>query len=212
MFSQGKPYVLWPSALLFGKAYIKFGTKKKPSKFGDSMNKKTMYIIVAVLIVIIIVGAAAAYVLMNPGNGGTPSPTATPTTAPTVVGASTLQFVVTENTSGAIVNYEFAAKNVNTSTVEVRVTIPSDAGNYTYILNAGTEKSFISMDEGATWTASTFATDWESVGATFESTVTKLVSWNGHDATYSFSTATSSDVVSHIVVNPTLADSLFATS
>jgi hypothetical protein len=178
------------------------------------MNKKTMYIIVAVLIVIIIVGAAAAYVLMNQGNGGTPSPTATPTTAPaqTVVGATTLQFVVTEDTSGAIVNYEFAAKNVNTSTVEIRVTIPSDAGNYSYILNAGTEKSFISMDEGATWTASDFTADWGYVGSLFESTVTQLVNWNGHDATYSFTTATSSDVVSHIVVNPTLADSLFATS
>lgn len=196
---------------MFGKAYINLSLKRNVIKFGDSMNKNTMYIIVAVLIVIIIVGAAAAYVLMNPGNGGTPTPTATPT-APTVVGATTLQFVVTEDTNGQVVNYEFSAKNVNTTTVVIRANIPSDAGNYTYIINAGTEQSFISMDEGATWTASDFAADWTYVGTIFEGTVTQLVNWNGHDATYTYTTAASTNTVSHIVVNPTLADSLFATS
>ncbi len=176
------------------------------------MNKKTIYIVVAVLVVVIVVGVAGVLLLNNNNGNNETTPTPTPTPA-TVVDASTLQFNVAEDTNGAVVNFEFSAKDVHTSTVELRVNIPSDSGNYTYILNAGTEESYISMDDGATWTPSDFTVDWPSVGAIFEEAVTQLVHWNGIDATYSYTASTgSSNVVSDIVVNPTLADSLFATS
>ena len=91
------------------------------------MNKNTMYIIVAVLVIVIIVAGAAAYILMNNnGNGGTnATPTPSPTTAPTVVGASSLQFTVDETTNGATpVTYNYAVKNFNASNEMLRVDIP----------------------------------------------------------------------------------------
>ena len=189
----------------FGKAYINFRLKRSTEKFGDSMNKKTIYIIVAVLIVVIVVAGAAAFLLM----GTTP----TPTPVPTVVGATTLQFSVNETTNGALVTFNFAAKDVNTTNEVLRLDIPGGSlGNYSYIINLATSTSFFSADNGATWTASDFATD-SSFVVLFADYQTNLVNWNGNDATYSY-TATSgaSIVIYDISVNPTLADSLFATS
>ncbi|MCW4003527.1 MAG: hypothetical protein NWE95_06410 [Candidatus Bathyarchaeota archaeon] len=172
------------------------------------MNKKTIYIIVAVLVVVIVV-AGAAILLMNGGFGG--EPTATPTPTPTsVVGATTLQFTVEETTNGAVVIYDYAVKNVNASNEIIRVDIP--AGNASYIINLGESKSFVSMDNGATWSASDFATD-SNFAVIFNDYLTNLVNWNGHDATYSFTAqGGASVVISAIHVNPPLEDSMFATS
>ena len=74
----------------------------------------------------------------NGGNGGTtPTPTPSPTPAPTVVDATTLQFSVTETTNGVALNYNFAAKNVNTTTEVIRMDIIDAAGNYSYIIDLG---------------------------------------------------------------------------
>ena len=185
------------------------------------MNKQTIYIIVAVLVVIIVIAGAAAYILMNNGgNGGTtPTPTPSPTPALTVVDASTLQFDVAETTNGATLNYAFASKNVNSSTQVVRMDILSSTANYSYIIDIAAGTSFTSIDNGATWTASTtgFATDSAYVVA-FADYQTALVNWDGHSATYSFTTTETMPpagrgiVISAIHVNPTLASSLFATS
>ena len=176
------------------------------------MNKKTIYIIVAVLIVMIVV-AAAAILLMNNGGGGGTTPTPTPTAAPTltVVGASTLEFSVAETTNGALVTYNFAVKNVNTTTEVLRMDIPGGSvGNYSYIINLGDSTSYLSLDKGTTWTASDFNTDSSYIVA-FADYVSNLVNWDGHAATYSYTASNgASIVISAIHVNPTLADSIFA--
>ncbi len=89
------------------------------------MNKKTMYLIVAVLVIVIIIAGAAAYLLSNNGGGGgtTPTPTPSATPVPTVVGASTLQLNVNETGSAGTVTYMFSAKNLNTTTLVVRMDI-----------------------------------------------------------------------------------------
>jgi hypothetical protein len=177
------------------------------------MNKKTIYIIVAVLVVIIIIAGAAVYILGIGGIGGQPTPTPTPTPTPvTVVGATSLQFTVDETTSGAFVTYNYAVRNFNASNEEIRVDIPGgSAGNYSYIIKLSDSTSFLSLDNGVTWTASTFATD-ENYATLLNDYVTNLYSWNGQDATYTYASGSITNVISAIQVNPTLADSLFATS
>ena len=181
------------------------------------MNKKTIYIIVAILVIIIIAAAAAVVFMGNGGGEATPTPEPT---ALTVVDASTLQFDVAETTNGQVVNYAFASKNVNTTTQVVRMDIlGGEAGNFSYIIDIAAGTSFNSMDNGATWTASTtgFAADSDYVVA-FADYQTNLVNWDGLSATYSFTTTETMPpagrdiVISAIHVNPTLEDSLFATS
>ncbi len=178
------------------------------------MNKNTMYIIVAVLVIVIVVAGVAAYYMMNNnGNGGT-SATPTPTPAPvSVVGATSLQFTVDETTNGAnAVTYNYATRNFNASNEEIRVDIPGGSlGNYSFIVKLADSTSFISMDEGATWSASDFATDAAYVTA-LNDYVTALYNWNGHDESYTYTSGDKTNVISAIHVNPPLPDSLFTTS
>jgi hypothetical protein len=189
-------------------------------KIGDSMNKKTIYIIVAALVVVIVV-VAAAILFMNYGGGGGGTPTPTPTPVPTVVGTNTLQFNVNETTNGVLVTYQYAFKdltwdgtNVNMTNAVVRLDIPGGSfGNYSYIFNAAELKSWSSGDNGVTWTQGDFAVDWPQWSPLINDYLTHLVNWNGSDLTYSY-TATSgiSNVIYDISLNPTLPASLFATS
>ena len=169
-----------------------------------------MYIIVAVLVVVIIIAGAAAYVLStNSGSSNNTSPTPTPAPA-SVVNASTLQFVVNETTNGANVTYNFTAKNVNTTTLVLRVDIPGgSSGNYSYILDVSQQKSWLSTDNGVTWTASVYNTDWETFGLKWYNYSNALVMWNGVDQTYTYDAST---LIYCIAVNPTLPASEFATS
>jgi hypothetical protein len=168
------------------------------------MNKRTMYIIVAVLVIVIVVAGAAAFVLLNP--------TPTPTAVASVVGATSLQFSVNETTNGALVTYNFAGNNVNTSSLMLRVDIPGgSAGNYSYILSVSQQKSWDKVNDGA-WTTGNYTADWETWGAAWYNYDNALVNWNGSDQTYSYTSAGSSITIFCIAVNPTIPDSTFATS
>jgi hypothetical protein len=182
------------------------------------MKKSTIYIVVAVVVVIIIIAAAAAYVYYGqPGEGATP----TPSPAPTVVGAATLQFTVDETTNGALVTYNYAMKGLmwsgntpDTSKAVIRLDIPGgEAGNYSYIINPVEQKSWLSVDNGVTWSADDFAADWTAWSVYFNEYLTQLVNYDGHSETYSYTSASgSSIVISAIHINPTLDESLFAAS
>jgi hypothetical protein len=178
------------------------------------LNKKTIYLVVAVLVVIIVVGVAA-YALMNQGNGGTPSPTPTPAPSTPVSEAASLQFSVNETTtaSGDLVVYQFACKDLNTANEKIRVDMDlGAAGAFSYIVDAGVQKSWVTMDNGATWTESDFAADWTAYGTLFHDFVDKLVA-DGDDAQdLSYTTDTTSIVIYCIAVDPTLEDSLFTAS
>ena len=182
-------------------------------KIGDFMKKKMMYIIFAALVVIIVVAGAAAYLLMNNGDNENNEET------PTVVGASTLQFSVDETTNGDLVTYEYALKDVmwdgntvNLSNAVIRLDIPT--GPYSYILEVSQLKSWLSLDNGITWTEDDFTADWTTWSPYLNEYLANAVNWNGHDETYSYTSTMSgaSIVLSGIHVNPTLSDTLFATS
>jgi hypothetical protein len=176
------------------------------------MNKKTIYLVVAVIVVVIVIGAAGVLLLNNNGNTTTDS-TPTPAPSATVVGATSVQFSVNETTTstGDIVGYTFKCKDFNTSTEVIRADLCISGANYSYILDAGQEKSWASTDGGATWTASTFASDWTSYGTLFNTFVNKLAdAGNTNDLTYT--TDTTSVSIYCVVVNSTIDSSVFATS
>jgi hypothetical protein len=175
------------------------------------MNKKTIYIVVAIIVVVLVVGVAGVILLGN--NGSTTNPTPTPAPSATVVGATSVQFSVNETTTatGDVVGYTFRCKDYNTSTEVVRVDLCISGANYSYILDAGQQKSYASLYGGATWTASTFASDWTSYGTVFNAFVDKLAATgNINDLTYS--TDTTSISIYCAVVNGTIDSSVFATS
>jgi hypothetical protein len=173
----------------------------------NHLNKKTVYVIVAVLVAVIVV-AVAGVLLLNNGGNANPSTSPTPTAPPTIVGANTLKFNVND-TSGQIF-YTYSCKNFNTSNEVLRVDMNiGAAGNYSYMIDMGTQKSWSSTDGGATWTASTdFAGDTTNYAAPFTAYVNAIVA-NGNTANFAYTSVIS---IVGIEVNPTLANSVFATS
>jgi hypothetical protein len=172
------------------------------------MNKKTIYIIVAVLVVVIVVGVTGILLLNNQGGTTNPSATPTPIPATTIVGANTLKFNVNDTTGGLF--YTYTCKNFNSSTQVLRVDMNiGAAGNYSYIVDTGAQKSWASMDNGATWTASTdFSGDNTNYVLPFQAYVNKIAE-QGNTADFAY---TSIIAINGIEVNPTILDSVFATS
>jgi hypothetical protein len=176
------------------------------------MNKKTIYLIVAVIVVVLVVGVAGV-MLLN-GNGGTTNPTPTPTPAPsvTVSDATGIQFSANQTTGGVVVGYTYTCKNLNATDEALRVDMCLAEGNYSYIVDLGTQKSYSSIDGGATWTATTFADDCTNYVTPFHAIIDKLIANSNSGADYSYTDNGSTYDVYCIVVNPTIAASVFATS
>jgi hypothetical protein len=172
------------------------------------MNKKTIYLVVAVFVVILVVGVAG--VMLLGGNNGTTNPTATPSA--TVSEATSIQFSVTETTtaSGDVVNYKFACKDLGAANEKMRIDIDlCESVAFIYIVDTGAQKSWLSMDDGATWTESAFADDCTTYGTLLHDFVDKLIAESNTGADLSYTTDTVSIAISCIAINPTLDDSLF---
>jgi hypothetical protein len=171
------------------------------------MNKKTIYLVVAVIVVVLVIGVAGVMLLNNNGNNATTTPTPTPPPA-TIVGANIVQFVANDSSAQLLTTY--TAKNFNTSTEILRVDMNlGAAGNYSYIIDLGAQKSYASTDAGATWTASTdFSGDCTNYATPYYSYVSKIAE-QGNTADFAYSTSVQ---ISCIAVNPAIADSFFATS
>jgi len=172
------------------------------------MNKKTIYAVVAVLVIIIVVGVAAA-MLLNNGNGGTTNPTTSPTPTPNSVGtATTLTFSANVTNAGQTTEYKWSGRDIHANNITVRV----DFDVYSYILDAGQQKSWSSADSGATWTQGVYADDWPFWNDQWSQNVDALIGhWSGSgDYTY---TDTLGETVKlfNVVVNPTIPDSTFTT-
>lgn len=170
------------------------------------LKKNMMYAIVAVLIIVIVIAGAAVYLLYG-GGGGTTNPTTTPSPTVTVGDATTLTFSANVTTSGSTIEYKWAGKDIHTSPI-IRV----DFAGYSYLLDSSKEKSWSSTDNGATWKAGTFTTDWPAWGAQWSSYVDELTPghWSGSgDRSYTDPTGAAVTLF-NIVVNPTIPASTFA--
>jgi hypothetical protein len=174
------------------------------------MDNKTMYAIVAVVIVVIVVAAVGAYVyLYSGGGGGGGGGTTEDTYVPG--NATSLQFSVDVTpASGEASTTTYYAKNLGGTEAMVRVEIVvPDYGTLVYIVNGADQMAW--NNGTGTWTdvSSDFTNQWDDWVPTFQSYQDSLVSWASGDYTY---TADNGDSVRiyDIIVNPTLADSLFA--
>lgn len=172
------------------------------------VNTKTKYVIVAVVVVIIIVAGIGAYLIYNNGkSSGTPTVN--------VADANSLQFVANATSSGTTSTLNFAGENLQTSNYTIRIDYP--AGNTSFILNYGQQKSWQSLDNGKTWTLdSSFAADNSTWGERWTGEVTALENWNGTGDTYTYTTTsggvTTNVIIYDISVNPSLPESLFSPS
>ena len=175
------------------------------------MEKKMMYTLVAIVVIIVVaVAVAGAYVLMNSGGGGGGADTYT------VANATSLQYnadVTYQGVSPTLFNV--AAKNVGATDMVLRIDIlGGESGNYTYIMDHGTQTAWLSNN--GTWTnvSSDFTNQWNTWMGTGKPRTTDLdalaTNWSGTgDYTYTNSATGTTMRIYNVAINPTLADSLF---
>jgi hypothetical protein len=129
-----------------------------------------------------------------------------------VADATTLTLSANVTSQGQTTKYMWVGKDL-----KAVLTLRVDFVTYAYILDAGQQKSWMSIDSGATWTTSTFATDWGSVdvpgfGNQWAEYVAELENWSG-SGDYSYMNAAGETItLFNIVVNPTIDDSTFDVS
>ena len=172
------------------------------------LNKKTIYIIVAVLIVVIVVGVAGVMLLNNGGNGGQTTPTPTP--APTIATATSVQFTVQDATG----NYTYYAKDadgISTDVTEADLQLRLEilgSPKIAYVIDCIADKA--ASDVTGTMAAEDFQTNYDMWIPVFQGYVSKLAAWSG-TGDYTYTEGTATITITGITINPTLADSLFAT-
>ena len=175
------------------------------------MNKKgisTLVIVAIIVVAVVVIGAIAAYVWYS---GGTTEPTPTPTPTPDIEGATSLQYAAEVTAQGVTISYEWAGKNIGTDNLMIRVDLlGGEAGNYSYILDAGDEKAWAAVEDEWTDISIDFTAQWTAWGAVWTANLDGLkADWSGTgDFTY---TAENGDSVTikNVSLNPELADSLF---
>jgi len=163
-----------------------------------------MYALVAVVIVVIVAAVVGAYVLMN--NGGTVN----------VKGATSLQYNADVSYQGATpVVFTWNAKNVDATNMVLRIDLMGgESGNYTYIMDNGAQTAWASSN--GTWTnvSGDFTNQWNTWVGTGKQWTLNLnaleTNWSGKgECTYTTPSGNSVVKIYNIVINPTLADSLF---
>jgi len=170
------------------------------------MNRKMMYASAAVVVIIIVVAVAGAYVLMNSGGGGN---------TVKVADATSLQYDVDVTYQGDITHFKWAAKNVGATDMVLRIDLlGGESGNYTYIMNHGTQTAWMAVNGIWTDVSSDFTNQWNTWVGTDKDWTNHLnrltTNWSGTgDYTYTNSTTGTTIRYYDIAVNPTFADSLF---
>jgi hypothetical protein len=166
------------------------------------MKKSIMAAVVIVIVAIAAVGVGV-YLAMQGGGGG-------------VANATSLQYNSEVSYQGATPNlFNCAAKNIGATDMMLRIDIlGGESGNYTYILNHGTQTAWMAVNGNWTDVSSDFTNQWDTwvgTGKHWTNDLDRLATnWSGTgDYTYTNSTTGTTVRYYDIVINPTLADSLF---
>lgn len=168
------------------------------------MNKKgiSTLVIVAIIVIAVVIAGIAVYVLYSGGGGEK---------TPAVEGATSMRFDVNATVNGALEIDRFTAKNLGTSDVLLRVDQTDKDGNeFTYLMNQTGQTVWADFGTGFIDYSADFATYWDNTligNAALNSYMTALANWSG-TGNYEGD----SFIIYNIVVNPTLADSVFQTS
>jgi hypothetical protein len=163
-----------------------------------------IYALAAVIVIIVVVAVAGAYVLMNGGN------------TVKVADAKSLQYNADVSYQGAApVVFTWTAKNVGATNMVLRIDLMGGAsGNYTYVMDQGAQTAWW-LNNG-TWTnlSSDFTNQWNTWVGTGKQWTRNwdalTTNWSGTgDCTYTNSATNTTIRIYNVVINPTLADSLF---
>lgn len=200
-----------------------------PPQTSPKKDSRKMLVVVLLIVIIVVSAVVLIYLATNQPSSTNPTPkpsgtpTATPTSSPTgtstptptqtsTVGAATsLQFSVSLTHEGAIEwAYTYMAKNIGASNMMIRVEMTETGSDpIIYIINGAQQKVWI--QSGGQWAdlSSEFTSQWSSWNSAFTGYRDSLAGWAGAgDWTY---TDSNGDTVRlyDIIVNPSLADSLF---
>jgi hypothetical protein len=174
------------------------------------VNKKgiSTLVIVAIIVIAVVIGGIAVYVLYS---GGTTEPTPTPEPTPDIEGATSIQYDADITSQGATIQYKYAGKNLGTDNLMIRIDLlGGEAGNYSYILNAGDETAWAAVNDEWTDVSSDFAAQWAAWGAAWTENLDALkANWSG-TGDYTFTAENGDSItIKNVSLNPELADSLF---
>jgi len=174
------------------------------------MNSK-MYILAAVLAIVVVVAGIAIYVFMGAGGDGNGNGNGNGEDVYTMGNATSLQFnlnlTAADGTSGI---YKFAGRNLGTADLALRVDIEGGGTVYSYVMFAGNQTAW--SNETGTWAQSDFTTNWTTWSTQFTGYVAHNEDWTTGDDDITYTDSGNSITVYDIVINPTLADSLFQPS
>ena len=144
----------------------------------------------------------------------TPAPTQTaqtsPSTAPNVAGATSLQYSVSLTEAGVLQGtYTYYGKNAGTSSFMMRIdSTDSSNAQSTIILNGADQKAWTYSDAQWTDISAAYTTYYNIWNPLWQGYVTSLSAWNGV-GDYSYTQGNATVRIYNISVNPVLADSLF---
>jgi hypothetical protein len=170
------------------------------------VNKKgiSTLVIVAIIVIAVVIAGIAVYVLYSGGGGGGEE-------TPAVEGATSMRFDVNATVNGALEIDRFTTKNLGTSDVLLRVDQTDAQGNeFIYLMNQTGQTVWADFGTGFIDYSEDFATYWDNdlIGnAALDSYMTALANWSG-TGNYEGD----SFIISNIVVDPTLEDSVFQPS
>jgi hypothetical protein len=166
------------------------------------MNKKGVsWVIIGIVIVaVVVIGVVAYWALTNTGGEEGPTPT------PGIEDATSLQFDVATSE----VDTTFQVKNLGTSEILLRVgETYTDGSEFTYIMNQTGQTVWALVygewvDDSENW-----ASYWTDMYyPNLNGYITSLADWSG-TGDFEIQAGGETQTISNIVVNPTLADSLF---
>ncbi|MCX8153862.1 MAG: hypothetical protein N3E52_05460 [Candidatus Bathyarchaeota archaeon] len=178
------------------------------------MNKNAvskLLVVGVVVIVVVAAGVAAYWLLANPGGTGgqTGSEETGGETAPNVASANSLQFDVIATINGVQEQYRFIAKNIGTSNLMIRVDQTDPQGNaFKYIINSAEQKVWVYYNGDWMDMSAQFSTYWDQWKPAFDGYRSSLEGWSG-TGDYEYTANGNTFKITNIIVNPTLADSLF---
>jgi len=173
------------------------------------MDKIALVIVMmAVVVVAMVVGGI--YLAMSGGGGGSEGGGGGGGTNPDIAGATSLQFSAELTTKGhPPITYKYSASNIGTSSMVLRIDVTGSQANFVYIVNRAQETAWAYENNEWTDISPDFPTQWNTWNSTWTDYRNGLLSWTGSgNWTYTEPNGVSVRIYD-IVVNPSLADSLF---
>jgi len=127
-----------------------------------------------------------------------------------VEGASSLQFKVSVDLVDADdVEYSYMVKNAETDNLMLRIEMESEGEELIYIVNGAQQKAWVYSDGEWVDLSDAFPSYWDTWSSAWEGYRTNLLDWTGvGDWTYTTPNGDSVRIYD-VLVNPSLADSLF---